>query len=236
MIDDLQHRLQAAATLQKKNWWESYMKGVTPFRGTEMKATRKHTAAWLSEHGILDETVNRQMAICTELMASRYAEDKLAALLWLAEHLLPRLEHGRDLATIAEWFDAGYIADWNVTDWFCVKLLGPWMARGGLPMAEQLVTWTKATSLWRRRAGVVSFVPYIKKAEPFGGYVAKALEACHQLVLGNDRFEQTAVGWLLRDLSHVRAQDVRKFLDDHRASMSAEALRTAQAKLRLRAD
>ncbi len=47
----------------------------------------------------------------------------------------------------------------------------------------------------------------------------------------DERFMQTSVGWLLRELSKHRPQAVRNFVSEHEGLLSREARRMALAKI-----
>lgn len=169
-----------------------------------------------------------------ELLARRVAEEKLAGILIMQERLLPigALEPGRDIPRLALAFDRGHIWEWNTTDWLCVRVLGPMIESGGQPVASRFAAWVDAASLWRRRAAAVAFVPVASRGdELFDGLVAMVLEICRISVADRERFAQTGVGWVLRDLSDAAPDRVYDFVSTHRDEMSREAVRMAAARL-----
>jgi 3-methyladenine DNA glycosylase AlkD len=51
-------------------------------------------------------------------------------------------------------------------------------------------------------------------------------------VRDTERFSQTSVGWVLRELSRANPSAVTAFVEEHSDEMSAEARRMATAKIR----
>ncbi len=152
----------------------------------------------------------------------------------MQELLLPagEIDARCDLPVVAAIFDDGHIADWNTTDWLCIRVLGPLIARDGRPAADLLAGWTAAPGLWRRRAAAVSFVPVVGRGdEPFPGLVDMVFGVCAANVVDPERFAQTGVGWVLRDLSDVAPDRVYDFVVAHLDVMSREAVRMAAARL-----
>ncbi len=67
----------------------------------------------------------------------------------MQEILLPTgaLEWTTGVPRFARLFDEEHISDWNVCDWFCVKVLGPLVAQQGQPCARAIVAWREANGL-----------------------------------------------------------------------------------------
>ncbi len=65
----------------------------------------------------------------------------------------------------------------------------------------------------------------------FEGFVDLLLDACTTNTRDPERFSQTSVGWLLRELSDAEPTRVFGFAYTHRQQMSKEAIRMAAARL-----
>ncbi|HSF85118.1 MAG TPA: DNA alkylation repair protein [Acidimicrobiia bacterium] len=228
---DLSRRIAAAGDAGKKEWWERYLKGEIEFFGVPMGDIRRVTKRWGDEHDLAPEELR---SAAFELLRRPIAEEKLAGILIMQELLLPadELDAGRDFPVIAALFDDGHIWEWNTTDWLCVRVLGPMIRRDGRPTARMLARWTAAPGLWRRRAAAVSFVPVASQGdELFRGLVDVVIDVCAANVVDPERFAQTGVGWVLRDLSDAAPQRVFDFILANRNVMSREAVRMASARL-----
>jgi 3-methyladenine DNA glycosylase AlkD len=226
-IADLQAELERRALPEKREWWESYVKGA-PFRGTPMADIRAAVRDWLAADPEADPR-----AAAEELMRQPLSEDKLAGILILSEHLIDGLGPA-DLPGFRALLADGHLAGWNNCDWFCVKVLGRMLERSPERerIADELVEWTRDEDLWVRRAGLVAFVNLAPRGDAaLPGLTRRVLDGAERNSRDGRRFAQTSVGWTLRELSKAAPDAVRHFLDEHGERLSAEARRAARAKL-----
>lgn len=229
-LDELRSILRYSGIPSKKEWWESYLKHQIEFWGVPTADIRSIVAAWVTA---LEPAAAALRDAAWELLRDPIAEEKLAALLILQEHVLPQdeLDPGRDLPEISAIFDEGAIWEWNTTDWLCVRVLGPLVKARGGAAGRSIVRWTDAPGLWRRRAAIVAFVDLLPHPDVFPGMTDVVLEACAANVHDEARFAQTGVGWVLRELSRRSPDTVFDFVAEHRGSMSMESFRMATARL-----
>lgn len=226
--------LQAAADEATRNHWTSYLKGAATFRGVPMNGVRAAVRTVVRDHHMVDRTDEEVLALAVSWTARPDSEDKLAAVLLVAEHLPARLrtEHADQLARP---FIQGHITDWNVCDWYAVKALHTYLTPSGLAepdRAARLADWTRGAGLWQRRAGLVAFARTAASADrQFDGYTDLVLAACAANLVVPDRFAHTGPGWVLRELSRTRPDPVAAFVGDH-PELSREACRMATARLR----
>ena len=234
-IAELQRQLQRRASPKTKRWWESYLKQAIPFRGVRMADIRAVLHSWLeNEPARAGLSGEGQLELALGLIRERYAEDKLAGILYLQEVLIPAgtVQWRRHISRFAELFRDGHITDWNTCDWFCVKVLGPLAERGGEPCARVIAEWRTAESLWQRRASGVAFINLAKSGdENFAGLTDLLLEICASTVRCPERFAQTGTAWVLRELSRAEPDRVTRFIEGTLAFFSSEGVRTATAKL-----
>ena len=201
------------------------------FRGVKMADTRSVTAGLVDEFELAGAPVATLFAVARECFTSEYSEDKLGGILLLAEHALhdTRLDH---VDALAGPLASGDLADWNTVDWYCVKVLGPFISGPDVvERARAIAAWRDADVLWQRRAAAVAFVSHAARdAELFEGFHALILEVAHSNASDDARWSQTSVGWLLRELSRHHRSQVERFLDDH-PHLSPEATRNARKYL-----
>jgi 3-methyladenine DNA glycosylase AlkD len=235
-IERLQSRLDARATAATREWWTKYLRGAASFRGVKMGEVRAAVHAWFAEERLGELlSVGRQKDLALMLLEEGYTEDKLAGVLFLQEILLPAgaLDWHSDLPRFARLFDGGYIRDWNVCDWFCVKVLGPLAAQQGEACARAISEWREAGSVWQRRASVVAFANLASKGDRnFPGFTEMVLDNCTHLLGSQERFVQTGVGWVLRELSNSDEERVVGFVEANLDRFSREALKNATKYLR----
>ena len=115
------------------------------------------------------------------------------------------------------------IFDWNICDWFCVRVLSPTIIENGERCAKKVTSWKNADYVWQVRSAVVPFVNLASEAQ----YYPYVMGACKVLISREERFSKTAVGWVLREISKYEEQMVFSFIDNHLKSFSRESLGNA---------
>ncbi len=220
-------QLATSGDRAKKDWWESYLRGVIGFHGVPMGEVRRIVHDAVEAPAEPDEIID----LARVLLQGPIAEQKLAGILLLAEVAGPEAMLGR-LGVLSEVFDEGHIFDWNTCDWLCVKVLGPAVAAGGYPAAETLTGWRDAPGLWRRRASMVGLVPVVGEGDAvIPGLTWLTVDTCASHAADDRRFIQTGIGWTMRELSTAEPETVEAFLRRHRSVLSREAVRMAAARL-----
>jgi 3-methyladenine DNA glycosylase AlkD len=229
-IEHLRDRLREAGDAGKKEWWERYLKGAIEFHGVPMGRIRSLVAEWRVEEGFDTRALQ---GIALELLALPIAEEKLAGILLLQEYALPEgvLDDGL-FDGLERLLDASAIRDWNTVDWLCVRVLGPVIAAFGMDAADRISGWVAAPSLWQRRCSLVAYVSLAAADPPvLADMTQRLIGTASTLAPDEERFAQTAIGWTLRELSDVAADEVHAFLLRHRWELSREAVRMAAARL-----
>ncbi|MDQ4018933.1 MAG: DNA alkylation repair protein [Actinomycetota bacterium] len=233
LVADLARRLDARANPSTREWWNRYLKGSIEFRGVPMAGVRAAVHDLWNEHRLDELHREEQLDLVLALFAQPHAEDKLAAILALAEILIDELRLP-DVSFLAEPFARAYVADWSTCDWYCVKALARFLERGDdrEARARALAAWRDAPTVWQRRAAAVSFVQLAKRGDvALPGLANLVLDVCATNAHDPERFSQTSVGWVLRELSHAEPERVAAFVDEHEHLLSREAYRMATAKL-----
>lgn len=233
-IKPLQEQLTQASDRKTKDWWEAYMKHVLPFRGLKLPQVRAVLHGWIKTENFLHQPLPQQFSTALALIQEPWGEDKLAGILILQEVLIKRklIQWETDLPKFAEFFDAGYIQEWNTCDWFCVKVLNPLIKQQGKPCAMAIMDWCHAENFWRRRASVVSFVNLAKQGDRnFPEFTELLLKTCEVVICSPERFAQTGTGWALRELGLADQTAVVHLIETHSTQFSSEGLRYAIEKM-----
>ena len=231
--EELAALLEAAADEPTREYWTRYLKGTAIFRGVPMAGIRAAVRQVVADHGLAGRSAHELLALVHRWFAAPASEDKLAAVLLVAEHLAPRLEL-RHAAALAEPLARGDVADWGVCDWYGTKALHAFLVSADdlEARARAIAAWSRAPALWQRRAAVVAFVKVAPRGDGvFAGFTELALDACAANLVSDDRFAHTGPGWLLRELSRAEPEAVAAFVEAH-PELSREARRMATARLR----
>jgi 3-methyladenine DNA glycosylase AlkD len=223
LVRALQVRLEKVADKKTKNWWERYMRNVIEFRGVNLVRIREELHDWYKNNQIENTDLNSQLELALTFFKERYAEDKLAGVLFLQDYLYKGIDWKVLIPKYAKLFENGYIYDWNVCDWFSVRVLGQMIKKNGMPCARAIAKWNSSTNVWQARASLVAFVNLTKGAE----FVPIILDSCNILIRREERFAKTAVGWILRELSKSNKDLVVSFVKKNKMHFSKEGLDNA---------
>lgn len=188
---------------------------------------------WWREQGLAEDPTAVGKRIAFALLEHPRADAKLAGIVVLQEHLADHLRAG-DLSAFATLFATGALADGNVVDGFAVKVLGTMLlrVRGRGDIARELASWRDAETMWQRRAACVAFTALAPQGDAALPELARLIfTVCSTVVWSLERVDQTAVGWLLRELSRAEPTRVEAFVRRHARFMSRECMRQAIERL-----
>lgn len=88
----LDRLLAAASDEATRRHWERYLKGTATFRGVPMARIRTSVRRLWNEHRLGERPLDELLGLATRWFARADSEDKLAAVLLVAEHLAGRLD------------------------------------------------------------------------------------------------------------------------------------------------
>ncbi len=199
------------------------MKGEIPFIGVGTPEIRNLFLDRDRETSFADLPMNRQVALVNGLIRGRYAEEKLAAILYIQLFWMDRMENKFLLNLVTDWFDDRHIHDWNTTDWLSVRILSPLVDSGDEKVLWKLKQWNRDGYLWKARASLVPFA----RAESIAQHGRVIERFSDLLIRREERFAKTAVGWVLREYSKHDPEFVLAFLSRHVKYTSAEVKRNA---------
>ena len=157
-----------------------------------------------------------------ELLASKWHEERLFALLLLVAH------YARGDATTKQRVYDAYLANtrhinnWDLVDASAEHVVGPHLEPNDLSVLERLAS---SPDVWERRIAMLATFHWIKRRE-FG----PALHMAHRLVNDKHDLIQKAVGWMLREIGKRDGRAERAFLRQHCTTMPRTMLRYAIEK------
>ena len=141
-IEKLQKQLKRVVSEKTKAWWERYLRYTILFRGVNIVVLRNEMRSWYKLENIAAMAPEEKLDLGLAFFDEEYAEDKLAGVLFLEEYL-PRDLDWRSLPDrYEELFARELIFDWNLCDWFCIRVLGPMIREGGIPCARAVASCT----------------------------------------------------------------------------------------------
>lgn len=215
--------IKEKATPDKAEWWNQYLKGEIPFLGVGTPEIREVFLNRDRETSFENLAMNRQVSLVNGLMRGTFAEEKLAAILYVQLFWMDRMKGSFLVNLVSDWFDDRYIHDWNTCDWLCVRILGPLVDSGDPQVIWKLKQWNRDPYIWKARASLVAFA----QARYITQYSKEIAQFSDILIRRDERFAKTAVGWVLREYSKHDPQFVLDFLSKHVKYTTAEVKRNA---------
>ena len=192
-ITSMQTRLDKIASQKTKIWWERYLRNTVEFRGVNLVRIREELHKWYKSEKINTLNETQQLDLALSFFSGRFAEDKLTGVLFLQEYLYKNIDWKILVPKFEKLFTANLIYDWNVCDWFCVRVLGPMIKENGMNCAKAISKWRNSKNVWQARASLIAFVGLTKEVK----YRKIILDSCENLIKREERFAKTAVGWIL---------------------------------------
>ncbi|MGE0551681.1 MAG: DNA alkylation repair protein [Kofleriaceae bacterium] len=232
-VADLKRRLNRQATERARAFWERQLRGRGRYRGVSMPKVRACVQTWWDDHLLAHTPASVGKRIALALIEQSMIEDKLAGILVLQDKLGDQLR-ATDLTAFARLFAAGHLAEFNAVDWFAVRVLVTLLEHeaGRADAVRVISQWRGADSIWQRRASCLAFTGLAALGEEaMPGLTSIILTVCATVVWSHERFDQTAVGWVLRELSLSEPARVEMFFRTHARFMSKECARSAVEKL-----
>ena len=215
--------LRLTGRSEKADWWNQYLKGTIPFIGAGIPEIRNILLEMNKAEGLDHLSMNRQVGLVNRLIKGRFAEQKLAAILYVQLFWLGCKKNSFLLSLINDWFDERYIFDWNTTDWLSVKILTPIVNSRDPQVIWTLKKWNRDPYLWKARASLVAFA----QSSELHANSQELERFCDILIRRQERFAKTAVGWVLREYSKEDPEFVLAFLSKHVRYTTAEVKRNA---------
>ncbi len=198
---------------------EKYMKGIAPYLGVPTPARRAATRDWVRGFDPGPQASDL-LATARELAIAPEREFAYVAIDLVARHELTLPESSllalRDLALERPWWDT--VDAWST-------LIG----RAGLrhrPWDRQVVSWATDDRLWARRIALVFQVGRREAVD-----LELLFAACEANLADRDFFMRKGIGWGLRDAARTHPDEVRTFVEAHRARMSGLSIREATKHL-----
>lgn len=220
LIEHLCASLQAHAKVQTKEWFENYLKGAISYRGLKTPVVTKILTEWNKEHAVTSYPLSVQRQLVKSLMSRSFAEDKFAATIYLQKYLSSALSPKEILTDAQIMFHNEYFYDWSTTDWFTVRVISTALKNSEKLGAETMLEWSKSMNLWQRRASIVAFRKVVEEPR-YHSYIESII---HTLVVENERFIQTGVGWVLSDLSKSHPETAHALFTRHLSLLDKEVI------------
>jgi 3-methyladenine DNA glycosylase AlkD len=215
-------KLEALRDPRKAQWLENYIKHDLKSVGVGIPHIRQVIQDFEIENALSNVGLESQIEFLNGLMQHRYTEPKIAAVLYV-QLFWKAVKADQVLMLTGNWFDNGWITDWNVCDWHCVRVLTPLLDRHPAECISKFIGWNESSNLWKARASLVPFA----QCKTIANHRSTIVEFSESLIRRPERFCKTAVGWVMREYSKIDRQFVRRFIDTHKEWVTSEVVRNA---------
>lgn len=219
-IKKLQTKLDGVSDEKTRKWFENYLKNAISYRGVKTPTVAKIVSHWRVDEAIDKLPLEKQMEIACDLIRERKAEDKFAGIIYIQKYLLGSLETDILLQNFNRLYNQEAFWDWSTTDWFCIRVLDPFIMKSEDTVAREIGSWYKSRNLWQRRSSIVSFRGSAKKNK----YLTIIKRNIASLVKEDERFIQTAIGWLISELSRYYPDEANDIVSKHFSDLSYEVI------------
>jgi len=131
----------------------------------------------------------------------------------------------KHLLQFVGWIDK-YVENWAVCDSFCLKIISKYYESYTSTLSD-LYSRADSSNRWRRRAACVT----LSKLTRTGRYYKEAFKLTELLLEDKDIIVLKGVGWLLKEASRCRTEEVIKFLNRNKSGIPQVVKSYAKEKM-----
>jgi 3-methyladenine DNA glycosylase AlkD len=227
--------LDSSGNKKKREGVEAYLKNQVLSRGNSNPSIAQCYRNLKNHDDDYKElTYDEKYSLGKELLQNKFIDDKLIACSILSEiHKNLLSSHIDELKNLIR--DTKCINEWATSDTFSAKVLRPFSLLSK-QNTIQITDWKDDIhNIWVRRSSCVTFITRVKhnnKKPNFPGFIDIMFSVAKENVKYSERFNQLAVGWLLRELSLVDLRGYKEFFYGNFSLLSREAIRYSVEKLK----
>ncbi|HUR80640.1 MAG TPA: DNA alkylation repair protein [Thermoanaerobaculia bacterium] len=204
----LRRDLRAVADPAQAEVSQRYFKEPERFLGIRVPDLRK----------VVRQHVDLPLRAVESLLASRWHEERLAALLILVH----RYGHEPDAVYELYLRKTAHIDNWDLVDCSAPHIVGAHLfTRDRAPLYEL----ARSASVWERRIAILATQHFIRNGE-----YADTLRIARLLLDDRHDLIHKAAGWMLREVANRDRTLAEQFLNEHAARMPRTMLRYAIEK------
>ena len=210
LADLITDELRAVARPERAVQEKAYLKSDLEFLGASVWELRRVVKAFLK--GALPLTHDRLIALVEALWAKPIFERRMAAAVLLELH--PKLLGPGDLPLIERLLRESLT--WALVDWLSGDVVGAILAGSRGEVTPVLDRWAADPDFWIRRSSLLAELRFVKG----GGDLSSFLHRADGMLDEKEFFIRKAIGWVLREVSKKRPDEVIAWLAlrTHRAS------------------
>jgi len=162
------------------------------------------------------------MDAALELLKSPYHEERLFALLLMADKFRKGTEKEKEAIYRLYLKNTKFINNWDLVDLSAHLIVGGWLENRD---REPLRRLARSENLWERRIAIISTFQFIRKKDFDDAFAISSI-----LVDDSEDLIHKAVGWMLREIGKRDIAAEKAFLKKHYRTMPRTMLRYAIEK------
>lgn len=213
--------LQSAASRANKEWFEAYLKHVIRYRGLKTPQVIATVKLWRSNERIGELSLQEQLELAAQLINEEHAEDKFSGIFYMEKYLVDKIAFKVFFDCAEDLFSKKAFTNWATTDWFNARVLSSLITLHGKEAIEYFTSWTNSDDIWQRRSSILCLRACVKSPN----YLRHISQVISKLSPDRERFIQTAIGWIISDLSRSDPKAAEKIIEDNFEYISNEAIR-----------
>ncbi|MGD2215482.1 MAG: DNA alkylation repair protein [Gemmatimonadales bacterium] len=218
----LKRLLRDAADPVKREGQLAYFKEPIRCLGVRGPEVHRAASAAAKDYRRAKLSLDDLIPIADRLWAPGILEERILAVLIVSK--FERQLERRHWNHFDGWVDT--LTNWAETDGLSTKIFDPLITKQP-SLVRRLKPWTRSKLRWRRRAAAVALVHVARRGEQHDA----AFEICDRLAADRDDMVEKAIGWLLKEISRTRPQEVAAYLIDNVDGLSRTTVRYACEKL-----
>lgn len=160
-----------------------------------------------------------ELDTATELLHSRFHEERLLALLFMMRYFSDGGVPARQRAYEGYLANTAWINNWDLVDISAPHIVGAYLTD---LERSPLYRLAHSSALWERRIAIVATLHFIRR-----GDFDDTLRLAEELLNDREDLMHKACGWMLREVGKRDQQRLQTFLDQHARAMPRTMLRYA---------
>jgi 3-methyladenine DNA glycosylase AlkD len=219
LLPKLRMALQQAGDEKKARVMQAYMKSAMPYHGVPTEPLRRLCKAAFAD--LEFSTALEWRTLVLDLWRNaRFREERYAALYLAGDKRAQPFQTLSAMTVYEELIVTG--AWWDYVDDVAPHRVGPILRHHPAPMRRKMLSWSESNHLWKRRTAIICQLGFKKETD------LRLLYACIEPSLGSrEFFLQKAIGWALRQHAWTDPTEIKKYVRQNRARLSALSCREA---------
>jgi len=219
LLDRLRAALRDAADPSRAPAMQAYMKSAMPFHGVPTPTLRKVCRTVFADVPLANAAL-WQAQVLALWRDARFREERYAALELAGHRRAEPFQTFSAMPIYEEMIVTG--AWWDYVDDIAAHCVGPILHREPARMRRKILAWSRSDDLWKRRTAILCQLGFKAKTDH------ELLYTCIEPSLASSEFFlQKAIGWALRQYARTDPAEVRRYVQTHRALLSALSRREA---------